>query len=162
VRSPRDRFGVVVSHADGRRPPWSRGVGEHRPPSVRRGRRLPPTPTSKTLVPAPTGVRVPSLGGVALVGLGTEGTCRAGLGGQLGRGRTLGGGPAARSGLPAGAGGLPCSPPCEAPASCVFHLLGNGRGAPTARSTPITPRPWGRDQVTLNPAPSRASSAPVA
>lgn len=39
-------------------------------------------------------------------------------------------GPAACSGLPAGAGSLPRSLPCEAPAQCVFRILGNGQGAP--------------------------------
>lgn len=50
-------------------------------------------------------------------------------------------GPAAYSGLPAGAGSLPRSLPCEAPAPCVFRILGNGQGAPARAPNPLTPRP---------------------
>ena len=60
----------------------------------------------------------------APVGQGAWGTCRAASQDRLGS--TDGGRPAARSGLPARAGRLPRSLPNEAPASSVFHLLGNG------------------------------------
>lgn len=67
---------------------------------------------------------------VALVGQSAEGTFPAGVTGQARAGRMEDGGPAAGSGLPAPAGRLPRSLPCEALASCVFHLLGNNRGTP--------------------------------
>lgn len=75
---------------------------------------------------------------LALVGQGAEGTCRAASQDRLGLGRTEGGGPAARSGLPASAGRLPCSLPCQALACCVFHLLGN-RGDAPAQPTRLRP-----------------------
>lgn len=65
-------------------------------------------------------------------------------------------GPAACSGLPAGAGSLPRSLPCEAPAPCVFRILGNGQGAPARAASPAhtTPTEGGVERDTLRPPPS--------
>lgn len=100
--------------------PTALGAGRQSPPAG-------PAPPRVLLPPVLHPYRCPgpfSQQKSAPVGQGAWGTCRAASQDRLGS--TDGGRPAARSGLPARAGRLPRSLPNEAPASSVFHLLGNG------------------------------------
>lgn len=108
-------------------PPWD-------PPPAH-----PPVPASRSRLPAESGPGWTE----------RRGDMPGGFDAQVGLG------PAACSGLPSCAGSLPRSLPCEAPAPCVFRILGNGQGAPARAASPAhtTPTEGGVERDTLRPPP---------
>lgn len=118
-----------------------RGAPERRSASAQAARPAPPLPGLRP-PPAPRPLLPVEVGPGRIR---RRGTCRTGLARQVPTAWAEGGGPAAGSGKPARAGRLPLRLGCEAPASCVFHLLGNGRGAPApAQPAGLHPPTWGR------------------